>query len=254
VNVSLSLSLSLSRRAPLNSGIAVGPILFVIAILAVLVGAISSGSGGFGSNTSPERAKILAAQIINQAQQVKNAVDRVRANGCSDEEISFENGVVSGYTNPNSPLASKPWCHVFQPNGGGITWQRPPIVPTYLGVWRYNGSNVFAGVGSGSSSLPSASCPYDGTLCVELGAFLYGIPQNICYEISKLTSTLTPSDSIPIDRNAINIDNPFVGVYWQSNNSIGDVAGQTTLQGKTIGCAQFEGQNTYFFFAALVAR
>lgn len=114
------------RYSSNHNGIAIGPILFVIAILAVLVGAISSGSGGFGSNTSPERAKILAAQIINQAQQVKNAVDRVRANGCADNEISFENGVVSGYTNPNATLAEKPWCHVFQPSGGGIIYTPIP--------------------------------------------------------------------------------------------------------------------------------
>lgn len=48
----------------MTRGIAIGPILFVIAILAVLVGAISSGSGGFGSDTSVERARANAAAIV----------------------------------------------------------------------------------------------------------------------------------------------------------------------------------------------
>lgn len=44
--------------------------------------------------------------------------------GCTDTQVSFENGLVSGYTNSNAP--SNHSCHVFDPAGGGDTWPQPP--------------------------------------------------------------------------------------------------------------------------------
>ena len=106
-------------------GIVIGPILAVVAILAVLASAIAAGSGAFTGDTSAIKAKAQASAILEQAEEVKFAVDRVLGKGCTDTQISFENPIVSGYENPNAP--SDKSCHVFDVNGGGIVWKNPPV-------------------------------------------------------------------------------------------------------------------------------
>ncbi len=116
-----------SDMTNLQRGIAIGPILFVVAILAVLASAIAAGSGAFNGDTSAVSAKAQATAILEYAEQVKVGVDRVLAKGCKDTEISFENPFVTsdgGYTNANAP--SDKSCHVFDVNGGGIVWKNPP--------------------------------------------------------------------------------------------------------------------------------
>jgi type II secretory pathway pseudopilin PulG len=108
-------------------GIAIGPILFVVAILAVLASAIAAGSGSFNSDISAISAKAQASAILEYANEVKFAVDRVLAKGCTDTEISFqpESGPNNYYyDNPFAP--SDKSCHVFDSNGGGITVKHPP--------------------------------------------------------------------------------------------------------------------------------
>ena len=116
-----------SMRNTHQRGIAIGPILFVVAILAVLASAIAAGSGSFNGDTSAVKAKAQATVILEYADEVKFAVDRLIAKGCKDTEISFqpESGPNNYYyDNPFAP--SDKSCHVFDSNGGGITVKHPP--------------------------------------------------------------------------------------------------------------------------------
>jgi type II secretory pathway pseudopilin PulG len=107
-----------------QDGIALGPILFIIAILAILAAAIAAGSGSFTANTNNESAKTLAGAIIQQMDSVQNGIDYVLSNGCDPTQISFASGLGSGYTNPNAPSDGS--CNVFDPRGGGIVYTPPP--------------------------------------------------------------------------------------------------------------------------------
>ncbi|QQR69534.1 MAG: hypothetical protein IPI58_02380 [Alphaproteobacteria bacterium] len=93
-----------------------------MAILAVLASAIAAGSGSFNGDISAVSAKAQASAILGYANEVKFAVDRLIAKGCTDTEISFENPIASGYTNPNAP--SDKSCHVFDVNGGGVLFNK----------------------------------------------------------------------------------------------------------------------------------
>jgi type II secretory pathway pseudopilin PulG len=64
-----------------QQGIALGPILFMIAILAILAGAIAAGSGGFTANANKENAKITAATLIHLLNDYKTGYDMILANG-----------------------------------------------------------------------------------------------------------------------------------------------------------------------------
>lgn len=160
-------------------GIVIGPILAVVALLAVLAAAIAAGSGSFNSDTSAISAKAQASAILQYANEVKFAVERVLAKGCTDTQISFENPFVSGYENPNAP--SDKSCHVFDVNGGGIVWKKPPQYETTNGGnWFYSGAydNFFGGRHFGGDLPPSE--------VADLTMILPDISLELCNEISGL--------------------------------------------------------------------
>lgn len=96
-------------------------IFVLIALFAALAFVVNDGSRNSSANMSEYEIDLAATEIIDYARNVKNTIQELRINGCDDNEISFENDVVtSGLTNPNSPTDES--CHVFQPNGGGLTF------------------------------------------------------------------------------------------------------------------------------------
>jgi hypothetical protein len=117
-----------AARIPLNAGIAIGPILFVVAILAVLVGAIAAGSGGFGSSTADEAARVRASTIIQQAVTIKAAFDRIVVNGTDPLDVVVAE---TGFT--ATSLAA-----LYGTAGGGITIQNPPREAVAANAtWRF---------------------------------------------------------------------------------------------------------------------
>ncbi len=146
-----------------------------MAILAVLASAIAAGSGAFNSDTSAISAKAQATAILGYAYEVKLGVDRVLGHGCKDTDISFENPVVGGYINPNSP--SDKSCHVFDINGGGIIWRNPPVNVSGYGEYFYSGAHGLVGTSS----------PVGGpNPTQELVLILPNIPKNVCQEINQI--------------------------------------------------------------------
>lgn len=99
-------------------------ILIAVGLFAALNYAFTSSSRTSTSLLNDSEAKAYASQIIAYGNEVKSAVKRLQLRGCDDTEISFENNVVAGYTNPNAPANKS--CHVFDLAGGGLTWQNTP--------------------------------------------------------------------------------------------------------------------------------
>ena len=161
-------------------GIAIGPILYIVAILAVLVSAIAAGSGEFNGDISAVSAKAQASAILGYAHEVKLGVDRVIAKGCTDTQISFGNPFVSGYTNPNAPADKS--CHVFDVNGGGIVWKNPPIGANKIldggGFWITDYVPYIIG---GYAAIPNI-----GTNSNELVLYLPISEQKLCAAINNI--------------------------------------------------------------------
>ena len=63
------------KQSKLNTqdGIALGPILFIIAILAVIAAAIAAGAGSFNANTGTESVKATARVSSKKANSSKMA-------------------------------------------------------------------------------------------------------------------------------------------------------------------------------------
>lgn len=168
-----------------QSGIAIGPILFVIAILAILAAAIAAGSGSFMTGTSQESANTLASTLMTQADQVKSAVTYLLDNGCDETQLNFaytqNDPYLPAWANPVSSAAnlnapSDGSCDVFSVKGGMPVVPMPPVniaLPTstwYLGYWTFSADFHVAGVGSGNNLLVMAT----------------GVTQAVCQKINAI--------------------------------------------------------------------
>lgn len=136
-----------------QSGVVIGPILFVVAILAVLAMAIAAGSGSFTASTSSETAKAKASALIEIGQNLKIGFDRLTGSGIGYWDVVID---ASNTTNAED---------LFSPSGGGIT---PPSAKMWKSGedWQY----TMAGITS------MGSCPKrvavlrvdDATICSRL--------------------------------------------------------------------------------------
>ena len=237
-------------------GIAIGPILAVVAILAVLASAIAAGSGSFTGDTSAFKAKAQATAILGYANEVKLGVDRVLGKGCTDTQISFENPIVSGYVNPNAP--SDKSCHVFDVNGGGIVWKNPDnnIYNTAnLGStnksWAYHAHLCVGGVGSASSNYYSGgTCRHDASP-TSLVMVTHGVTQNVCDALNTILGVELLSSGHNVSSGvAVGVGSYFKGSY--TKDGTGGYDARATI-GKMLGCAQEDGGYTYFY-AVLLPR
>ncbi len=231
---------------PINQrGIVIGPILFIVAILAVLASAIAAGSGAFNGDISAVSAKAQAAAILEQANEIKLGVDRVLGKGCTDTQVSFENPIVSGYENPNAP--SDKSCHVFDVNGGGVVWKEPPKDAVYtLGLTQGRYAfveNIVENTGSNNGDL----------------VILLSIQQNI----ASVLAPMLGQTGIPESSGAHNGSNTsfskFVGTFYDSS-SVGSIGGNVPpikLNSAGVFC-DIAGVCTpsasYYFYQVLIVR
>src|SRR5580704_8025887 len=93
-----------------EAGIAIGPILFIIAILAILAAAIAAGSGSFTAPTATEGAKTKASALIQLGDNLKMGMDR----------LTMENSIGWGGWNIGVNDTSNN-NDLFSPLGGGIS-------------------------------------------------------------------------------------------------------------------------------------
>ncbi len=114
-----------------SRGIAIGPILFVVALLGILAAAIAAGSGSFTGSTTSESDKTKAAALIQIGENLKFGVERIIGSGVDVTSINAD---------PTSTTAAN---DLFAPMGGGIS---PPsttmLVKTagyapYVPKWEY---------------------------------------------------------------------------------------------------------------------
>jgi type II secretory pathway pseudopilin PulG len=119
------------RRGTLraDAGIAIGPILFMIAILGILAAAISAGSGQFSNDTTNDSAKAAAQAIIDYGEQMQNGVDLMLGRGIDPLNLSFTHNFLSQngssslstwFMNTNCTPAMNGACELFSLNGGGV--------------------------------------------------------------------------------------------------------------------------------------
>ena len=187
-------------------GIAIGPILWVVAILAGLAAAIAAASGSFNGDISAVKAKAQATAILGYVNELQIGVDRVMSR-CPDTQISLANSVDSGYAeNPLAPADKS--CHVFDVNGGGILFKEPPPdvdlsgVPPELRYYFIHTGNEIAGLGNTATGTNTGR---------DLIIMLSGITRELCFKINDMVGITLEGGDAPVGWNPISYK---VKDYW----------------------------------------
>jgi hypothetical protein len=238
-----------------QSGLAIGPIIFVVAVLAILGAAIAAGSMSYNGGTGTESASTQAGAIIREAELLQQGVQRVFVeNGCTDVQISFSNPVITAlngsdvYANTNAPANKS--CNVFSPSGGGLTFpniKASTIEITDGAYFFIQGFDHFWGDGN----------PIVG----DLAAFLPIDSSAVCQKINSLLGLGSYTGSDWYNTNGhFNGNNYGNGGY----NSLVDDGGNWPRPTPLMGCVSSVnlGQGggvspvyaPYFFYVVLLVR
>jgi len=145
-----------SGRLSQNAGIAIGPILFIVAILAILAAAIAAGSGSFTSGTTSESAKTQSSALIQIGENLKVGMDRI---------------VMEGGLLPTAvvidPLNTSNNVDLFSPTGGGVNAPSVAMAKTPTTDKWYYIAGPISGFGTSSPEL-FAVLQVSSTVCAEI--------------------------------------------------------------------------------------
>jgi type II secretory pathway pseudopilin PulG len=212
-------SLKRQPRLSTEAGIAIGPILFVVAILGILAAAIAAGSGSFTGSSATEGARTKAAALIQIGQNLKVGADRLVGLGYDADTINI------------SPTSTSLDNDLFSPSGGGVgvpsvTMANAPTTD----VWRYT----------------HLAITNMGTTATELVAFL-PVALTSCDQVNVkangISATAASTGSLAAD------------VGNLANDPSGGLAWPTGLAAKPTGCLKATGTSTgYQYYQVLVIR
>jgi len=194
--VYMSLHKKETERLGANAGIAIGPILFIIAILAILASAIASGSGSFTAGAAAEGNKTRASALIQIGENLRMGMDQIiLSGGRSIDEVVIN----SANTSNNVDL--------FSPTGGGISVpSRTHANNPQIDIWYFPRGPV-KGLGSLYGKEVLAVLPVSRGVCAELN--------NRSLGIAAIPGNLPLGNFV-----AANVDNAVTGMTdWPSENS-----------------------------------
>lgn len=172
-----------------------GNILFLILIAVALFAAISyvvtDSSRGGGRGAEREKARMMAADIYNQATAVQAGITRLIARGCGLDRINFGNDLDALHDNPGAPSDGS--CDVFRPAGAGVAAREGdrdigPDIRFY-----YSGASAFTNIGSTCASSD----------CADLALVVRDIGGALCEALNamngwNISSAMLPTDTQPV--------------------------------------------------------
>jgi hypothetical protein len=211
-----------------NAGIAIGPILFIIAILAILAAAIAAGSGSFTSGTSSESNRTKSSALIQIGENLKIGMDRITMEGGLDPTAV---NLQVNATNTTSDL--------FSPTGGGIA---PPSVgmanDPAVDKW-YFAEGPIQGLGTGGNNI-IAVLPVSQGVCQEINN------RSIANAVTPVTAALGNFIAGP----------PGVvsGTTWTSTPPLVGVATGCVLNSDVTPVPSTGPSSNYFFYQVLAIQ
>ncbi|MDE1901705.1 MAG: hypothetical protein KGI37_08690 [Alphaproteobacteria bacterium] len=183
----------MNRRFDANAGIAIGPILFIIAILAILAAAIAAGSGSFTSGTSQESDKTKASALIQIGENLKVGMDRITMEGGMSPTGTAGPTVVD-INAANTNLSNA----LFSPSGGGVTAPSVGMAnDPQTDIWYYPITPV-AGFGTSASEVLAVLRVSEG-VCAEINnrSTGYDVAPTTGADLGDFTSKADAGTSAP---------------------------------------------------------
>ncbi len=203
------------------AGIAIGPILFIIAVLGILAAAIAAGSGSFTTGTTGESNRAKATAMVDMGQNLKIGFERILGNGVDFSSVDLD---------PTHTTAAD---DLFSPLGGGITSPSVSMAAApATDTWKY----------------PLIAIPAIGTTDGSRVAVLR-VVEGVCDEVnSKVNSMATGAAHAA----TANIGDFGLGTLIDGSSWPG------VLDGKMIGCVENTNATTiaagFYFYQVLGVR
>lgn len=211
-------------RLASDAGIAIGPILFIIAVLGILAAAIAAGSGSFTTSTSGESNRTKAAAIIEIGQNLLVGFARVVGNGADFADV------VINASNTNTMNS------MFSPIGGGVAAPSVTMASDPVNDQWYYPQIAITGIGTSAGSRV-AILPVTAGVCDEINLKANAIPV-----------TTTPGASA----------GAAVALGDFADTSLIDDSAVWPLDGKPTGCVKNSdattggpGSNSYYFYQVI---
>jgi hypothetical protein len=241
-------------------------ILIAVALFAALTYAITQSGKGSGGGTSKEQAVLVAAQITQYAGELQQAVSRLLLSGCTVAKLSFDSTKfpdATTYDNTQAPADHS--CDIFDPVGGGVTWQAPPSVSLGVGGTQYifTGAIGVMGVGTDNS--------VNGKDDKELMMVVF-VPRDICLQVNQTEGAVNTGGSPPQVDDSLSIplqswmtwSSNFFGAdptgYFMNHMTLGDTPNNEApeLLRHAMGCYEapdhLSGVHHYYFYDVLLVR
>ena len=165
--------------------------------------------------------------------------------GCSENDISFANDIVSGYE--HTPVVDDK-CKVFHPDGGGATYvfASEKVFENGAVNWSYTGGIEVQDIGS------TGGTGFDSN---EVLALLSGIDSSACKNINNKAGIAGIPQGTVLDTGFFLISVINVNAYTTTGNHLIGDPGEGTmgnLRGHSFGCFQFGTIHNYYH--VLLAR
>jgi hypothetical protein len=224
-------------------------IILGVALFAALAFTISRGMRSQTTdNLTKRQMEIAASELMDQAQIISRALDKVRQNQISESDICFAHADISAVNNASySAVAgcSENKGMLYDPAGGNLAFS--PVPADWLdealateqgyGEWMFSDKNSVIGLGSGALNQASS---------VELIAHVNHLKKSICEAVNKELGIA----GIPDNAGTFAPVAPFSGVYSYSGQI--DTA---DLSGKKAGCFHNTASwDSYVFYTVLIER
>ena len=202
-----------------QAGIAIGPILFVVAILAILATAIAAGSSTFTTNASQETNRVNATAMLQIGSTLKLGTDRVVGLGTAGTAVTT--------------TAAATIADIFSITGGGLTFPSTALSSTPASdTWQYTWGPV----------------TNVGTAAVDKLAVLK-VNQGVCEQINKIVNGPTAAPTGFAAAPATWFTGPVNLTNWDTGTGV------NTLDGKLAGCFQaITNSPGFYFYQVLVSQ
>ncbi len=214
------------QKQKLQSGNALWFVLIAIALMGGLTVMLSRSSGTSEETGEYEQNQISAAEVMRIGEGLKIAVENLRARGCSENTISFwhdsdGNGTEDGsddYYNADAPTDHS--CHVFEPEGAGLT---------YESSWIFTGESLVLGLGSDTRT--------------ELVA-IFETDIDVCMQLNDLVSVSNDASDAPAEDFDMTVFTGSFGTTYTNAYTIGNTSSQFEEKFQT--CSKSGGGNYYY--------
>lgn len=183
---------------------------------------LSRSGSNVEQDANTERLSIIVSQMLRYASSLEVAVQQLTLVGCAETEISFENpDSTADYTNANAPADNS--CHIFEPEGAGLTWRNFSGGILQGGLADNTGIDFTYSIdGVGSSGTAS-----ENTDLIYVNA----VTSNVCALVNSQFSI----DNADVATTSTATNNPFQGSF-SGGTEIGVAGDAPNIQSKTTGC------------------